>query len=415
VRGIPDPTQKIGATDASGMPVPVLWMTSKAINDVFLARGAPPDPNWQTQVPVVACQSQPGYDPATSYVLGLISKTSPVAYTEINQAPFPGSQQVVGPVIDQAGNYVRYDIRMSQSEFAYFLNYRYYNAANQIAAVTSNPITFAAPPESGQELYLRNLLPSARHGSIEYKASWRALDPRVDIVSRYFTVSAFLVNPDGRCIGPQLMGLTGLHILRLTPSTPATWFWSSFEQVDNLTVPNPPPTRPDGKPLTPTFSDGMNYVSGYSYMPKVIEPPEPLPPQPPVGVSRVTPIHDDSIPVTKAYQQLLAGTVWQNYQLAGVQFPVNPMENGKPQGNARGNGQCYVAGTDHDTLPAFQLNDCYLANVTMETYVQSTSCATCHSYGAPLWVPRTPRGRPTFDALVKFQIFTFMLLQAQAP
>jgi hypothetical protein len=32
-----------------------------------------------------------------------------------------------------------------------------------------------------------------------------------------------------------------------------------------------------------------------------------------------------------------------------------------------------------------------------------------------LGVPRTPRGRRTFDALVKIQIFTFMLLQAQAP
>jgi hypothetical protein len=297
----------------------------------------------------------------------------------------------------------------------YFLYYQYYNAANQIAAVTSNPITFRAPPSSGQESYLQDLPLPARYGSVEYKASWRVLDPKVDIVSRYFTVSAFVVNPDGTCVGPQLMGLTGLHVLRLTSSTLATWFWATFEQVDNLTVPNPPPMRPDGKPLTPSFGDGKNYVSGYSDMPKLIAPGQPLPPQPPVGVSRVTPVQDDSIMVTKAYQQLLSGTVWQNYQLTGVQFPVNPIYNGRPQGTARGNGQCYVAGTDHDTLPAFQLNDCYLANVTMETYVQSTSCATCHSYGAPLGVPRTPRGRPTFDALVRFQIFTFMLLQAQAP
>jgi len=414
-RGIPDPTQKIGAVDGSGMPVPVAWMTSKGIFDVFLPKGAPPNPNWQTQVPQPACQGLAGYDPATSYVLGLISKTSPFAYTEINQAPFPGSQQVVGPVIDQAGNYVRYDIRMSQSEFAYFLNYQYYNANNQIAAVKSTPITFQPPPRSGQESYLQNLPASARYGTVEYKASWRVLDPKVDIVSRYFTVSAFIVNPDGKCVGPQLMGLTGLHVLRLTSSTPATWFWATFEQVDNLLVPNPPPARPNGQPLTPSYGNGQSYVSGYSYAPDKIEPPQPLKPQPPVNVSRVTPVQSDSIPVTRRYQQLLNGTVWQNYELTGVQFPVNPMQNDQPQGNLKGNGQCYVAGTDHDTLPAFQLNDCYLANVTMETFVQSTSCATCHSYGAPLGVPRTPRGRPTFDALVQFQIFTFMLLQAQAP
>jgi hypothetical protein len=412
-RGVPDSIRAIGATDA-GMPVPVLWMTSKGISDVFLPKGAPPNGNWQTQVPIAACQSVPGYDSATSYVLGMISKTSPVAYTELNQAPFPGSKQVVGPVIDQLGNYVRYDIRMSQSEFGYFMNFQYYNAANQIAAVTSNPITFKAPPTSGQESYL-NLPPYARYGAIEYKASWRLLDPSVDAVSRYFTTMAFIVNPDGKCEGPQLVGLTGLHILRLTPSTPTTWFWSTFEQVDNLTVPNPPPLRPDGKPLTPSFGDGKTRVTGYSYTPAIITPGAPLPRQPPVGVSRVTPIQDTSIPVTNSYQQLLKGTRWENYQLIGVQFPVNALKNGEPQGDANGTGHCFVAGNNHDTMPKFQLNDCYLANVSMETYVQSTSCATCHSYAAPLGVPRTSTGRPTFDALNNFQIFTFMLFQAQAP
>lgn len=414
VRGIPDPTQTIGATDGTGMPVPVVWMTSKGISDVFLPQGAPPDPNWQTQAPVDACRSVSGYDPATAYVLGMISKTNPFAYTEINQAAFPGSKQVIGPLIDQAANYVRYDVRMSQSEFAYFLHYQYYSAAKQVAAVTSVPITFQPPPMSGQEPYLQHLPPSARHGAIEYKASWRVLDPKVDIVSRYFRGPAFVVNPDGKCSGPHLMGLTGLHVLRLTPSTPATWFWATFEQVDNLSVPNPPPTRPNGQPLTPSFGDGATtYPSGFSYMPAPIKPPQPLPSERPVGVSRLTPIQTDSIPVTQAYQRLLAGTVWQHYELVGVQFPVNPMYGGKPQGSGQGTGQCYVAGTDHDVQPEFQLNDCHLANVAMETFVQSTSCATCHSYGAPLGVPRTPRGRPTFDALVKFQIFTFMLLQAQ--
>jgi hypothetical protein len=412
-RGIPDPGQKIGATDGSGQPVPVVWMTSKGISDVFLAKGAPPDANWQTQAPIAACQSVPGYDPATSYVLGMTAKVNP--FSEINQAPFPGSQQVIGPVIDQAGHYVRYDVRMSQSEFAYFLNYQYYNAAVQISAVTTVPVTFQPPPRSGQEPYLSNLPPSARYGTVEYKASWRQLDPAVDIVSRYFTASTFIVNPDGTCIGPQLMGLTGLHILRLTPSTPATWFWATFEQVDNLTVPNPPPRRPNGNPLTPSFGDGKNYVSGYSYMPPPLKSGQPLPVQPPVGVSRVTPVQDASKPITASYQKLLAGTVWANYELVGVQNPVNPIQNGQPQGDGRGLGQCYVAGTDHDTMAEFQINDCYLANVTTETYVQSTSCATCHSYGAPLGVARTPRGRPTFDALGKFQIFTFMLTQAQSP
>jgi len=221
-RGIPDPNQKIGATDPAHMPLPVVWMTSKGIKDVFLLKGAAPDSNWQTQFPVAACQGIPGYDAATSYVLGMVSKTSPVAYTSINQAPFPGSSQVVGPVIDQQSNYVRYDIRMSESEFDYFLNFKFYNAANQIAAVKTGKVE--PPPRLGTEPYLK--LPSyARYGTVEYKASWRVLNPQTDIVSRYFTANAFIVDPDGKCAGPKLMGLTGLHILRLTASTPETWVW----------------------------------------------------------------------------------------------------------------------------------------------------------------------------------------------
>jgi hypothetical protein len=416
--GVPDPNQRIGAVDPAGMPLLVLWMTSKSPNDVFVAAGEVPSSDWQSRVPAAACQGVPGYDPKTSYVLTMVSKTSGPAFTEINQAPFPGSKQVVGPVIDQAGRYARFDIRMSQSEFAYLIYFKYYSATEQNAAVNAIPPTFESPPRSGQEPYLQ--LPDyARYGTVEYKASWRELDPRVDILSRYFRAQAFIVDPDGTCRGPQLMGLTGLHLLRLTPSTPRTWYWATFEQVDNLTVPQPPPQRPDGQPLTPSFGDGKNFPAGYDAMPPPVVPGQPLPPNPnPVDVSRVTPIHSDAGPVTHAYQQALAGTVWQNYLLVGTQFPVNPQYNGQTQGSAKGVGECYAAGPNHAADPAFQINDCYLSNVTMETYVQSTSCVTCHSFGAPRGVSlatTSPTPRPTFNALSKFQIFSFMLLQAQCP
>lgn len=410
-RGVPDPQQRIGARDAQGMPVPVVWMTSKAPGDVFLAKAAPPDSNWQTQHVTTACVGMPGYDAATSYVLGMVSKTSPGAYSEINQAQFPGSQQVIGPVIDQQAQYVRYDIRMDQSEFQYLLNYKYYDASVQKASVQGTIPTFKPPP-FGNEPWVQQLPPYARYGAVEYKASWRPLNPKVDIVSRYFTMNAFLVNPDGKCEGPRLMGLTGLHILRLTPATPNTWFWSTFEQVDNLTVPNIP--RPDGKKLTPSFGNGKTFVSGYNYMPpKVVS--GPLPPRPPVDVSRVTPIQTTSKPVTVAYQKALAGTPFQYYELVGVQFPVNPKVNGQVVGTGKGKGACYAAGTNNASNAGAQISDCFLANVTMETYVQSTSCVTCHSYGVPIGVPMTPRGRARFAALVNYQIFSFMLQEAQSP
>jgi hypothetical protein len=406
-RGTPDPSQKIGAMDGA-MPVPVVWMTSKSPPEVFLPNGAAPDPNWDKQQPEPLCQNVSGYDPATSYVLRMVSKGSSLSV--VNQAGFPGSGFVMGPLIDQFNNYVWYDIRMSQSEFAYFLETRYYNSGNQVQDV-NNPGAFRFPPV-GRESYVQNLPPAARYGAVEYKASWRVLDPNVDIVSRYFSVQAFVVGPDSVCRGPTLMGLTGLHILRLTPSTPGTWYWATFEQVDNLEVPNPPPTRPDGKPLTPSFGDGKTYPGGHTQMPDPVMVGQPLPPGKAVGVSRVTPIQAASAAANQTYRQLLAGTVWENYQLIGVQNPANPVFQGVVQGNDQGTGQCYAAGTGNDTNARAQINDCYLANVTMETYVQATSCVTCHSYGAPLGVARV-NGRPTFGALARFQAFTFMYLEAK--
>ena len=415
--GVPDPNLRIGAKDAAGMPLPVLWMTSKSPQDVFVDVGQVPSSDWQSRVPVAACAQVPGYDPKTSYVLTMVSKTAGPAFTAIDQAAFPGSKQVIGPLIDRAGHYVRYDIRMSQSEFQYILNFNYYSAVEQNAAVNANPPTFKFPPLTGQEPYLQ--LPAyAKYGTVEYKASWRELNPGVDIVSRYFSTQAFIVDPDGKCHGPHLMGLTGLHVLRLTPSTPRTWFWSTFEQVDNLTVPVPPPRRPDGAPLTPSFGDGKVFVAGYDHMPPPVAPGQPLPPNPPVDVSRLTPIQSAAEPVTRAYQRALAGTIWENYQLVGTQFPVNPIQNGQPQGNGKGTGECYAAGPNHQADASFQINDCYLSNVTMETYVQSTGCVACHAFGAPLGVPlatKDPTPQPTFPALAKFQMFSFMLLQAKCP
>ncbi len=412
-RGVPDPSLKIGALLPDGSPAPVLWMTSKAVADVFLPHAAAPSSNWQTQAPTAACANVLGYNPQTSYVLGMTSKTNAGATTAINQADFPGSQQVVGPVIDQAAQYLRYDIRMSQSEYQYLLTTQYYNAAIQIAAVRAKPKTTFQDPPKGQEPYVVTLPPYARYGTVEYKASWRVLDPKVDEVSRYFTAQAFIVEPTGVCHGPQLMGLTGLHILRLTPTTGATWDWATFEQVDNLT---PPPPVSGGPTPSATLSNGTTNPAGYNYMPPVVVPGKPLPGGKPVDVSRVTPIQDESKAVTAQYQSALAGTVWANYQLIGVQAPVNP--KGSTTTN-KGVGDCYVAGTKHDVGAQYQLTDCYLANVSMETYVQSTSCAICHSYGTPqgVQVASYNKGnpRPTFAALDQFQIFSFMLKQAKLP
>src|SRR5262249_22283788 len=62
-------------------------------------------------------------------------------------------------------------------------------------------------------------------------------------------------------------GLIALHILRLTPSTGATWFWASFEQIDNTMPPSgtpatiAAPNTPNGK-CTSQYNVAPDPVSG---------------------------------------------------------------------------------------------------------------------------------------------------------
>ena len=70
-----------------------------------------------------------------------------------------------------------------------------------------------------------NLPRWAQYGALEVKATWRVLDQSDKAVtSRYYTQWGYFMQSDGKtCQGPTLFGLIGSHILRLIPSTGATW------------------------------------------------------------------------------------------------------------------------------------------------------------------------------------------------
>ena len=97
-----------------------------------------------------------------------------------------------------------------------------------------------APPWYG------NLPDYAQQGAMSVKVAWKQLDETEIDSGRYYTREAYYENntldPTDFCSGetgePITVGLVGMHILRLTPTTGTTWFWSSFEHVDNVTGPN---------------------------------------------------------------------------------------------------------------------------------------------------------------------------------
>jgi hypothetical protein len=214
--------------------------------------------------------------------------------------------------------------------------------------------------------------------------------------------------------GPVTVGLVGLHVLQLTPSTGATWFWATFEQVDNVDI---LPGNPNG---APSFNPGSDpdadcpppYANGYSCNGEECTPSDPggtadCPPYAPesgelpsvcdadrsraVNISRipemVTPDYVES--VNDEYRAQLPAP-WKYYRLLNTIQP-DPA------------GPSCIPPNESNTV-----NTAYLTNVTMETYTQyyqfislpkcdgtdispmSMNCTDCHSVAKPLGAPREP-------------------------
>jgi hypothetical protein len=419
-RGAPDTSKTIGATGPDGMPLRVVWETYKAKAEVFKPDGSAPA-GWNAAEPLPAgCKNVTG----VAKVLPRLAKSDDSNADELIDDDSL-NEATDNPLIDQNLQYVRFEVRLNQSEFTYIASGAgdtpkgpgnlYYNSNNQLAAFKPGA-KFNDPPK-GPEQYVigggdfgTGLPPYAQQGAIEIKAAWKVLDPKKDVAERFFRTNAYAINRDGSCSGPVPMGLVGLHILRLTPTTGPTWYWASFEQVDNVDISDPnAPKRPDGSPLTPSFNPGPSgtpappYNSaqypGFCYgtpcgpAPAGIPQGSPLPtPTTPVNVSRLTPIADDINALNQKYRAMLKGTVWQYYQLIAV---LNPNTTGTNPPDPK----CAIAGQ-----PTVFPNICLMANTTMETYSQNTSCVTCHQYATPIG-----------GQIPANQIFTFLLADAGPP
>lgn len=423
-RGQPDTTKMIGATGPDGQLLPVVWSTYKLPSEVFKPNAAPPG-GWNDPPP-----SPPPYCknvPPGAKVISMVAKDQPGVIGDVNQAGFPQSQKlsIRGPVADQMLNYLRYEIRFNRSEFEYFNFNQFYDQSKQQAAVLNtklnaqkpppNPLkspTYEFPPK-GDETYVKKLPPYAQQGTIELKAAWRILDPRKDVVERYYHIPAYIDSGGGGC-KLQMVGLIGLHILRLTPGTGSTWIWYTFEQVDNVEVAANAPRRPDGTALTPSLNPGPQGSPAPPYFPGGYYGDEPKPaphggpipkPTAPNNISRLTDIPSDAEAVNQKYQSLLSNTVWKNYELVGSLNPyvagsATPkpkyfVPNGTPPGS---------------TAPPVYINSRDLANTSMEAYVQATNCIICHAYAVPCSVNyKNARDMNTF------QSFSFLLRYACPP
>jgi hypothetical protein len=232
-------------------------------------------------------------------------------------------------------------------------------------------------------------------GAIMVKAAWKILKTPTVEAPRFHTTRALVYTPPST--NPKIpetcklvsVGLVGFHIAHKTQSSPQ-WIWSTFEHVDNA------PTEADVKAgkLQPSY---LFFDPKCPHCPPNQPPPRPWNParaSPPTQVVRL-----DVLPGfattsadanNAAAQRLLAGvnpkSVWTRYELVSTQWPTAPRDATQPFGN-----------------PAPQ----FLANVTLETYVQgkvpnvSSSCIQCH-------------GNATATT-GKESDFTYLLERAQGP
>ena len=425
--GMPDKTMTI--TDPRAAARPVVWQTYLAPGQAFRENGQDPGP-WDA--PVVPFTSRP--DPRdASRSLPVLGGFAEKSIYFLTQNPDFGLAlfdlaTTPNPVVDQHGNYVLLEVRLNQREFEYFRQTRYYDTCRQLEDTRA--------PSGGTFRYLPDAadtsLPEwAQQGAVEIKASWRILDETWDITRRYFTIRAFYLKPNGEVSEPVTLGLTGLHILQNTPRSTSTWFWTTFEHVDNVRIAERPvPTRPNGQPLAPSFNPGPagaepSYVYGFDMtdrfqynllasdeahynpvtQPAMLSAGDVIPrtpPDRPVPASRVIPIRGAVQRMNAEYQAKLKGSVWQYYEMIDVLYP-------DPNGMSE-----VLKSNDKHFSPKLLINAPALVNTTMETYLAykySTwsldTCQSCH-YNAKPHVAEGIYG----ETLAPPQVFSYLYRRA---
>ena len=392
------PSGEFGNQDGDNTTV---WESWPEASDIFLADGAQPaswpsgDPPPDREIPA-ACQ---GVGESGTRVIRQVGKRPDVL--EETDEPFQS-----GPLVDVNGYYSRFEIVVNQEMYNYILDNTLYSKAGQATFATAgNPVSF--PCACDADPSGSKCTEGGQEGAMMIKAAWKVLDTDAgDDPTTFHTAQALIYTPptgdSPESCESRLMGLVGFHIGHKTQPSPQ-WIWSTFEQVAN--VPTEGETIPDGARYN-------YYQPNCSDCGPVNEPP----PQPwnphdePVSdnkdksqVERAIALTDATITMNDAVQGILGDTVWQHYQLISTQWPTNASGATASSPDAQ-NGWCdALNATDLSGAPA----PTFLANTTLETYIQGTvpqassSCIHCHLNATTTTVENN------------FSDFTYLLERAQ--
>jgi len=347
-----------------GKPIAALGLTLTRNLALPVSRGLPP----------FRLAANAAVNPRAMRFLGVMS-----AVGELNAANLGSDiqQAFSGPLIDQNGNFVFYEIMIDPNEVAYLCNNKLYNINGQVAFTTAGG-KVDMPTGDPQHDW---------SGSFELKLAWKILEPGKDDASRFFTQPAVVIDqgPDGNPVQRNVnVGLVGMHIGHKSETSPQ-WIWATFEQVDNLDV--DPVAHPK---LHPSFYDPNCQICTTNVQPQKQTLPngKTIYPRIPVQASRTIPIPGDKIALNAEVKTALhrAKSVWQYYQLIDTQWPTDP--KAPPVAWNSGLAQAVANKPGGDPTPVF------LTNMTMETYFQAGNQPACNQEEA---VPASANCPPVYN------------------
>jgi hypothetical protein len=323
------------------------------------------------------------------------------------------------PLIDIDGNWTVYERRLNTIEITYLRAPGGTKQWNLTTAAGQKAFLAASPP---QKVNFPDFNATKTTGAVEIKAAWRVLDlkknpgdaKRFYVIHALLAVAPDLVKPAGKLCAQVDLGLVAMHIIQKNApqgnNLLASWFWTTFEHVDNaptaanpcdVTDPTkcklgtvkgnpelqscPPPPPPPGAPdysyfnksvppgavnAPPTASPGGKFLwsrqrpFAANYL-KAVGGKR-------IGtqVARCWSIYQTTAELNTQWQDALAkvGSVFSHYMLVSTQW-----------------------GTTYETQMKLPLDAApnLLSNTVVETYMQNAydpndgfgtgSCVTCHS------------------------------------
>ncbi|MFA0964877.1 hypothetical protein AB9P05_23915 [Roseivirga sp. BDSF3-8] len=220
--------------DAQGNPQPSItseglpaWTTWKEYYEVYQENGEAPEP-WGSArdtdglpaelLTLPQAAADKGRNVRIAHLTSAVDHPGNVANEE--------TQAFTGPVWDQNGNVLYYEILMNEEEFDYVVDNKLYNVNGQVEWIKNNP---------GKNLdFTEGVYGGDTEGAIEVKLAWKVMMPE-DISERYLTMESWVhdtIGNDDRWKQVTL-GLVGMHISQKT-ATASQWVWSTFEHIDLL-------------------------------------------------------------------------------------------------------------------------------------------------------------------------------------